>query len=59
MDDNGYVLEYCDVCVQMTNHLDGVCMKCKNDIHGSIDDDDKREDKITQFLEKPTHAFNM
>jgi hypothetical protein len=24
-----YDLEYCDNCMQMTNHLDGVCQKCK------------------------------
>lgn len=29
MDD--YELDFCDLCFQMTNHLDGVCQKCKND----------------------------
>jgi len=27
--DNEYVLEYCEKCIQMTNHLNGRCKKCK------------------------------
>lgn len=27
--DNLYELKYCESCVQMTNHKDGVCQKCK------------------------------
>lgn len=26
---NEYELKFCDPCLQMTNHLDGVCQKCK------------------------------
>jgi len=24
-----YELDYCNKCMQMTNHLDGICQKCK------------------------------
>ncbi len=24
-----YELQFCDKCYQMTNHLDGICKKCK------------------------------
>jgi hypothetical protein len=24
-----FVLEYCPICIQMTNHINGVCQKCK------------------------------
>ena len=24
-----YELEFCETCYQMTNHLDGICQKCK------------------------------
>lgn len=24
-----YELGFCEICIQMTNHLDGVCQKCK------------------------------
>lgn len=28
-----YELKYCSECIQMTNHLDGECQKCKNEIN--------------------------
>jgi hypothetical protein len=29
MEEKELRLDYCDVCVQMTNHLDDECQKCK------------------------------
>lgn len=28
-DYNRYELNFCEKCYQMTNHLDGICQKCK------------------------------
>jgi hypothetical protein len=28
---NEYELDFCDKCFQMTNHLNGVCQKCKDE----------------------------
>ena len=36
-----YDLDLCDECFQMTNHLDGVCQKCK----------DTEEDQDLQYLQ--------
>jgi len=27
-----FQLDFCEECFQMTNHLDGVCQKCKSDV---------------------------
>lgn len=26
---DSYVLDFCETCFQMTNHLNGICQKCK------------------------------
>ena len=26
-----FILEYCKVCIQMTNHMNDVCQKCKRE----------------------------
>ena len=31
-EDPEFELKYCDRCIQMTNHQDGVCQKCKHEV---------------------------
>ena len=38
-----FELNYCEKCIQMTNHLDGVCQKCKPS--ESIKDDGQSDNK--------------
>ena len=45
MDDNNFILMFCETCIQMTNHLDGVCQKCKKR-DGEEDDDLDLENDI-------------
>ena len=28
--DSGYELNFCPICLQMTNHIENVCQKCKD-----------------------------
>ena len=31
-ENKNFTLDYCDKCIQMTNHIKGVCQKCPNKI---------------------------
>lgn len=51
-------LDYCDECMQMTNHLDDECQKCKAKEKGIVDNKyEEYEDEYDEEYQKKRAYF--
>lgn len=45
-----FELDNCDTCIQMTNHVDGVCQKCKPNQQDKVEKDNQLREGLIKLL---------